>query len=579
MLALAPGILSNLPRSGDWMNSVKVVGGLIEIGAAFKFLNTAEVSMRGVPEEAWFDAQVLLAAWVVIAAVCGFYLLGFFRTSHDHQEPSVGVGRLLIGSMFLFLALYFTPALFGYPPRSQIYDRLIVGLLPADAGELDAETQLLTRLEQFGMMSPGGGGSGAEERPLIADSEDPEEVQRARSLHGVWWDMSYDVALAKAKESNKPVLIDFTGVNCANCRLMEKSVMPRNDVIERLRNFETVQLYVDRVPIEGLGPERSEDLAVRNFEREIELTQESTQPLYVVMTPEGKVLSSQGGYIEPKQFLSYLDTRPGQIRRGRPHHTDGRVNRTESTHKTTGPGTSTVPGPACLSDRSINKMWNPFARWIKSARVDCPRVWDALALFRSAISPPASVFRYQPSGICFPKSAISHLDPSSAISPPPSASAISPPPSALRPLPPRLLLRDPADPEPSAELGLDLGPVQVPSAKHHQRMKNEIGHLPDEMCAALVAGLVGRLDHLRCLLGDLARDLGHPPLKQRNNIRPLGGRIRLAIGDKLGKGVHHVRLIGHDRGSVSAEFSCKTRSYPTNAPNDPGSPFLLQVSR
>lgn len=305
LLALAPGILSSMPRSGDWMNSVKVVGGLVEIGAAFKFLNTAEVSLRGNPEAAWFDAQVLLASWVVIAAVCGFYLLGFFRTSHDHGEPSVGVGRLLFGSLFLFLALYFSPALFGYPPRSKIYDRLVVGLLPADAGEMNAETELVKRLESVGFS--GGGGAAAEPQELIADSEDPPEVQRARSLHGVWWDMSLDVALAKAKESNRPVLIDFTGVNCANCRSMEQGVMPKGDVIERLRQFVPVQLYVDRVPVEGLTPDQSEDLAIRNFKRELDLTDESTQPLYVVMTPGGEVVSSKGGLIERPDFISFLD--------------------------------------------------------------------------------------------------------------------------------------------------------------------------------------------------------------------------------------------------------------------------------
>ncbi|WP_145269951.1 protein-disulfide reductase DsbD family protein [Tautonia plasticadhaerens] len=304
LLALAPGILSNMPRSGDWMNAVKVVGGLVEIGAAFKFLNTAEVSLRGNPEAAWFDAQVLMASWVVIAAVCGFYLLGFFRTSHDHGEPSVGVGRLLFGSFFLFVALYFSPALFGYPPRSKIYDRLVVGLLPADAGEMNAETELVKRLESIGFS---GGGGASEPQELIADSEDPPEVQRARSLHGVWWDMSLDVALAKAKESNRPVLIDFTGVNCANCRSMEQGVMPKGDVIERLRQFVPVQLYVDRVPVEGLGADRSEELAIRNFERELELTDESTQPLYVVMTPDGEVVSSKGGLIERPEFISFLD--------------------------------------------------------------------------------------------------------------------------------------------------------------------------------------------------------------------------------------------------------------------------------
>src|SRR5690606_28133185 len=133
--------------------------------------------------------------WVVIAAVCGFYLLGFFRTTHDHGAPAVGVGRLMAGSLFLFLALYFSPALFGYPPKGPIYNRLLVGLLPADADELNAETSLLVRLEQLGLSGgDGGGGAAAEPRELIADSDDPPEVQRARNLHGVWWDMSLDVA-------------------------------------------------------------------------------------------------------------------------------------------------------------------------------------------------------------------------------------------------------------------------------------------------------------------------------------------------------------------------------------------------
>ena len=80
------------------MNAVKVVGGLVEIGAAFKFLNTAELGFV-TPENAWFDAQVVLTVWVVLAAVCGLYLLGLFRTDHDHDEVKVGPGRLIFGSL------------------------------------------------------------------------------------------------------------------------------------------------------------------------------------------------------------------------------------------------------------------------------------------------------------------------------------------------------------------------------------------------------------------------------------------------------------------------------------------------
>src|SRR5262249_17913937 len=137
LLALAPGLLSKMPKSGDWMNSVKVVGGLIEIGAALKFINTAELGYV-VPEDAWFDAQVILTAWIALSAVCGLYLLGLFKTDPDHDEVKVGPARLIFGIAFLGFALYMTPALFHSPPQSLVWDRLIVGILPPDSGELSA---------------------------------------------------------------------------------------------------------------------------------------------------------------------------------------------------------------------------------------------------------------------------------------------------------------------------------------------------------------------------------------------------------------------------------------------------------
>ena len=141
LLALSPSLISKMPRSGDWMNAVKVVGGLVEIGAAFKFVNTAELAWV-TPENAWFDAQVVLTSWIVLSAVCGIYLLGLFRTDHDHDEVKVGPGRLVFGALFLGLALYMAPALFGRPPSSLVWDRLIVGILPPDSNELTAEVQV-----------------------------------------------------------------------------------------------------------------------------------------------------------------------------------------------------------------------------------------------------------------------------------------------------------------------------------------------------------------------------------------------------------------------------------------------------
>ena len=296
LLALAPSLLSKMPKSGDWMNAVKVIGGLVEIGAAFKFLNTAELAFS-TPENAWFDAQVVLSIWVVLTAVCGIYLLGLFRTDHDHEDLKVGPGRMVLGSAFLAFALFLAPALFGRPPQSLVWDRLIAPLLPPDAGQLEA--------------SGGGPSEKSATGPVVVqegDSTDPKTAEeQSKSFHGVTWRLSYEAAIRRAKAEKKPILIDFTGVNCANCRLMEKHVLPRPEVVKRLGEFITVQLYTDFVPIPSLTREQRQGLAEKNIELEDKLAKETTQPFYVALSPEGNLLSAKGGYIEPAVFLGFLD--------------------------------------------------------------------------------------------------------------------------------------------------------------------------------------------------------------------------------------------------------------------------------
>ena len=169
LLALSPSLISKMPRSGDWMNAVKVVGGLVEIGAALKFVNTAELAWV-TPENAWFDAQVVLTSWIVLSAVCGIYLLGLFRTDHDHDEVKVGPGRLVFGALFLGLALYMAPALFGRPPASLVWDRLIVGILPPDSNELSAEISGRRQRRGVDRRRP--------LRPIKATSTDPAQAER-----------------------------------------------------------------------------------------------------------------------------------------------------------------------------------------------------------------------------------------------------------------------------------------------------------------------------------------------------------------------------------------------------------------
>ncbi len=301
LLALAPGLLSKMPKSGDWMNAVKMVGGLVEIGAAFKFLNTAEVAFV-VPEDAIFNAEVILAIWVILALVCGIYLLGLFKTDHDHGDVKVGPGRILVGMLFLCLALYLAPALFGNPPKGVVYNRLIIGILPADAGRLNAFANL-----GGGGGGGAGGGGGGEALATKATSSDPAEAERQQiSFHGVAWGFSYEKALEEAKKQNKPVLIDFTGVNCANCRLMEQHVLNKSEVVTELKKFVTVQLYTDFVPIPSISRDQRAERAEKNVDLLLSLKVEPANPSYVVLTPEGKVVAMTGGYREVGVFVDFL---------------------------------------------------------------------------------------------------------------------------------------------------------------------------------------------------------------------------------------------------------------------------------
>jgi thiol:disulfide interchange protein DsbD len=297
LLALSPSLISRMPRSGDWMNAIKVVGGLVEIGAALKFLNTAELAWV-VPEDAWFDAHVVLTCWIALSVVCGLYLLGVFRTDHDHGDLKVGSMRILSACLFLGLAVYMLPALFGRPPQSMVWDRLIIGLLPPDASEFRAPEQIAG--------DPGSGGGGML-RSVKATSTDPAQAEREeKKAHGVLWGMSLEQAKEQAKAENKPILIDFTGENCANCRAMENHVLPRPEVVSLLKKFVTIELYTDFVPIGSITADQREELATRNAKRLVALAKEATNPIYVALSPDGDVLGRLGGLNSPNVFVNFL---------------------------------------------------------------------------------------------------------------------------------------------------------------------------------------------------------------------------------------------------------------------------------
>jgi thiol:disulfide interchange protein DsbD len=254
VLSLVPGLLRSLPRSGGWLDSVKVVMGFLEVAAALKFFRAAEIAVS--TPTTYFTYDVVIAGWVAISVACGLYLLNVYRLPHDEERPNIGVVRLLFAVSFLGLGLYLLPALFKGPdgkanrPAGAVYAWIEAFLLPETRPEVG--TDLKAALDR----------------------------SRARAAAGA---------------APRPVFVDFTGVTCTNCEYNESQVFTRPEVRKLLDQFDTVRLYTDVVPDEyfAVPPDRAarkrEARANQDFEADTFGT--VTLPTYVVLLPttDGKV--------------------------------------------------------------------------------------------------------------------------------------------------------------------------------------------------------------------------------------------------------------------------------------------------
>lgn len=277
VLALVPGLMKALPKSGGWLDSVKVVMGFLELAAALKFLRTAE--LRLLPSTQYFTFDLVLGGWVAISFACGLYLLNVFRLPHDEEKPNIGVPRLIFALLFLGLALYLAPALLkvgdGKPQR------------PAGAVYAWVEAFLL-----------------------------PEEVPQSESSKDELWRTDLQEAIDAAKKSGRPIFVDFTGVTCTNCKINEHSVFPLPAVRDELRQFERVRLYTDEVPeayyTTDPGRQARRGEAEANSEFQIAAFKTSQLPLYVVLAPQanGKVtvigVYKEGKINAPGEFVTFL---------------------------------------------------------------------------------------------------------------------------------------------------------------------------------------------------------------------------------------------------------------------------------
>ncbi|MDV7186433.1 cytochrome c biogenesis protein CcdA [Lutibacter sp. TH_r2] len=221
LFAAFPGWLNSLPKSGGWLNTVKVVLGFLELALAFKFLSNADLVLQ----LHWLEREVFLAIWITIFGVLAFYLFGKIQLPHDSPLTHISVGRLSLGLVVLSFTIYMIPGLWGAPLN------LISAFPPA----------------QHYSESPYGVGFTKQGSAVGTDSHgDIPEGAHLMAPHNIISFNDYNSGLAYAKKVNKPIMIDFTGHACVNCRKMEQNVWAKDKVLNILKNdIVLISLYVD----------------------------------------------------------------------------------------------------------------------------------------------------------------------------------------------------------------------------------------------------------------------------------------------------------------------------------------------
>ena len=287
LFALFPGWLNSLPKSGGWLNTVKVVLGFLELALAFKFLSNADLVLQ----LHLLEREVFLAIWIAIFGALAFYLFGKITLPHDSPLPHISVGRLLLGLLVMSFTVYMIPGLWGAPLK-------LINAFPPPM--------------EYGESPFGVGGSGGSNSIAVLPSG-------AKSgPHGIVVFDDYEKGLAYAKSVNKPIMLDFTGFACVNCRKMENNVWSDNRVLSLLKNeIVLISLYVDdkrELPkneqftskttgsvIETIG-DKWTDFMISKYKT-------NTQPLYVLTDLEGNSLNTAKptiSYVSVEEYESWL---------------------------------------------------------------------------------------------------------------------------------------------------------------------------------------------------------------------------------------------------------------------------------
>ena len=273
-LAMFPQFLKKMPKSGGWLNELKAVFGFLEFALALKFLSNIDLAYN------WhlIHRNIFLVIWIVIAVIIGIYILGYMRMPKDDKIEKLTPSRSIFAIIFFALAIYMTPGVANKPLS------LLSGILPPmPVGEHSDEIF------------------------------DPKLRKLPYNLKGF---KDFDDALPYAQSVNKPILIDFTGHACANCRKMEENVWSDPAVNSRLRdNFVIASLYVDdkeELPKEKQYVSKYDNklkvtIGDKNIDLEISKYNNNAQPFYIIVDTKGEMVVKPQGYCSAEQFIEFLD--------------------------------------------------------------------------------------------------------------------------------------------------------------------------------------------------------------------------------------------------------------------------------
>ncbi|MHC1702753.1 MAG: protein-disulfide reductase DsbD family protein [Tenuifilaceae bacterium] len=298
LFAIFPSWLNSLPRSGGWMNSVKVVLGFIVLAFSLKFLMIVDQTYH------WgiLGREVYLAIWISIFTMMGLYLLGKIKFKLDSELKHVGVFRLILAIASFAFVIYLIPGMIGAPLKS------ISGLLPPQSSH---SFDLLTAINKSKSTST----IQVSEKSSLC--EEPKYADILHLPHGLEGYFDYNQALACAKTQNKPLFIDFVGHSCSNCKEMEAKVWSDPRVLEKLRNnFVIVALYIDErkeLPenewvTSKVDGKVKKTVGKRNADMQISRFNINGQPYYVLLDKNEQTLVEPRGYdLDVEAFIKFLD--------------------------------------------------------------------------------------------------------------------------------------------------------------------------------------------------------------------------------------------------------------------------------